>query len=65
MSPPDVNQQDKPTPQAGDRDRKKERLAAELRANLQRRKAQARSRRAGEADSRPEGLMTERGDEEV
>jgi hypothetical protein len=37
----------------GDR---KERLAAELRANLQKRKAQARARRAGEADSRPEGI---------
>jgi hypothetical protein len=32
------------------------RLAEELRANLQRRKAQARSRRAGEADRRPEGI---------
>ena len=32
------------------------RLAEELRANLQRRKAQARSRREGEADDRPEGL---------
>jgi hypothetical protein len=27
-----------------------------LRANLQRRKAQARSRRAGEPDHRPEGI---------
>jgi hypothetical protein len=35
---------------------RKARLAAELRANLQRRKAQARSRRAGEADPRPEGI---------
>ncbi|UUP19088.1 hypothetical protein [Nitratireductor thuwali] len=33
-----------------------ERLAAELRANLARRKAQARSRRAGEADGREEGI---------
>ncbi|MDN5928102.1 MAG: hypothetical protein L0I29_13595 [Hyphomicrobiales bacterium] len=32
------------------------RLAEELRANLQRRKVQARSRRAGEADRRPEGI---------
>lgn len=32
------------------------RLAEELRANLQRRKAQTRSRRTGEADERPEGL---------
>ena len=35
---------------------RKERLAAELRANLQKRKAQARARRAGAADARDEGL---------
>lgn len=35
---------------------RKERLAEELRANLHKRKAQARSRRTGEADSRPDGL---------
>jgi len=40
---------------AGKADRKA-RLAEELRANLARRKAQARSRRAGAADERPEGL---------
>ena len=40
----------------GRRDDRKARLAEQLRANLQRRKAQARSRRAGEADPRPEGL---------
>ncbi|MEW9807819.1 hypothetical protein ABUE31_17660 [Mesorhizobium sp. ZMM04-5] len=40
---------------AGKSDRKA-RLAEELRANLQRRKAQARSRRTGGADERPEGL---------
>ena len=33
---------------------REQRLAAELRANLARRKAQARSRRAGEADRREE-----------
>ncbi|MBL8583474.1 MAG: hypothetical protein JNL61_14780 [Rhizobiaceae bacterium] len=43
-------------------DERKARLAAELRANLQRRKAQARSRRAGEADSRVDGLGRETGD---
>jgi hypothetical protein len=32
------------------------RLAEELRANLLRRKAQAKSRRAGAADERPDGL---------
>ena len=41
---------------AGKADRRKARLAEELRANLQRRKAQARSRRTGGADERPEGL---------
>ena len=35
---------------------RKARLAEELRANLQRRKQQARARRAGEADQRPEGI---------
>jgi hypothetical protein len=40
---------------AGKADRKA-RLAEELRANLARRKAQARSRRTGGADERPEGL---------
>ncbi|WP_404935001.1 hypothetical protein [Nitratireductor sp. L15S-10] len=38
-----------------DEERKK-RLAAQLRANLARRKAQARSRRQGEADQSPDGL---------
>ncbi len=37
-------------------DGRQAKLAEQLRANLQRRKAQARSRRAGEADRRPEGL---------
>lgn len=40
---------------------RKARLAEQLRANLQRRKAQARARRAGDADQRPEGLDTEKG----
>jgi hypothetical protein len=35
---------------------RKARLAEALRNNLQRRKAQARSRRTGGADERPEGL---------
>jgi hypothetical protein len=38
------------------RDSREERLAAQLRANLQKRKAQARARRSGEADPRPDGL---------
>ena len=37
-------------------DRRKDRLSQQLRANLARRKAQARAKRAGEADDRPEGL---------
>jgi hypothetical protein len=36
---------------------RKDRLAEQLRANLQKRKAQSRSRRTGEADQRPEGLV--------
>jgi hypothetical protein len=43
------------TPKKGGNDRKT-RLAEELRANLLKRKAQARSRRSGLADQRPEGL---------
>jgi hypothetical protein len=35
---------------------RKARLAEQLRANLQRRKQQARSRRTGAADERPEGI---------
>jgi hypothetical protein len=35
---------------------RKARLAEELRANLQKRKAQLRSRRTGAADNRPEGI---------
>ena len=38
------------------KDDRKARLAEQLRANLQKRKAQARSRRTGEADSRQEGI---------
>lgn len=44
---------------AGRADRKA-RLAEALRANLQRRKAQARSRRQGAADAQPDGLSTDR-----
>jgi hypothetical protein len=44
------------TPAATPRQKREARLAEELRANLQKRKAQARSRRTGEADERPEGL---------
>jgi hypothetical protein len=42
--------------QTGSSAERKKRLAEELRGNLQKRKAQARSRRTGEADSRPEGI---------
>ncbi len=37
-------------------DPKKDRLAKQLRANLARRKAQARAKRAGDADDRAEGI---------
>ncbi|KAB2711568.1 hypothetical protein F9K88_09330 [Brucella intermedia] len=37
-------------------DQRKKRRAEELRANLMRRKAQLRSRRAGEADDRNDGI---------
>lgn len=48
----------RPQPKKSDvaHERRKARLAEQLRVNLQRRKAQARSRRAGEADQRPDGL---------
>jgi hypothetical protein len=42
--------------QTGSSDERRKRLAEELRANLQKRKAQARSRRTGDADNRPEGI---------
>lgn len=41
---------------------RKARLAEQLRANLQRRKAQARARRTGEADERPEGIAAAKPD---
>jgi hypothetical protein len=47
------------TKEAGNRTKdnaRKARLAQELRANLQKRKAQLRSRRSGNANSRPEGI---------
>jgi len=43
-------------PQESPKDDRKARLAEQLRANLQKRKAQARARRAGEVESRPEGI---------
>jgi hypothetical protein len=48
------------TKEAAEKERKvadrKARLAEELRLNLQKRKAQTRSRRTGEADTRPDGI---------
>jgi hypothetical protein len=44
-------------------DQRKARLADELRANLLKRKAQARSRRTGEADERPDGISAAGKDE--
>jgi hypothetical protein len=54
-----MNESEAPgTPGSAAERRRKARLAEELRANLARRKAQARSRRTGGADERPEGLAT-------
>jgi hypothetical protein len=47
---------DKPKSRPADGAGRKTRLAEALRANLQRRKAQTRSRRAGDADRRPDSL---------
>ncbi|MGX9571251.1 hypothetical protein [Mesorhizobium sp. f-mel] len=55
--PPDKGGPSKKDSQPKKADRKS-RLAEQLRANLQKRKAQSRSRRTGEADQRPEGLGT-------
>src|SRR5690606_13602744 len=60
MPPSSDENPPRPDPRRSDR---KARLAEQLRANLQRRKAQARSRRAGEADPRPEGLAAARPEE--
>ncbi|MEX4007003.1 hypothetical protein V1479_06785 [Mesorhizobium sediminum] len=54
---------DSASKQTEEQDRKAARLAQKLRANLQRRKAQARSRGEGGADSRPEGLLKGEGDD--
>ncbi len=43
-------------PEKPQQSRRQARLADELRANLQRRKAQSRARRTGGPDERPEGL---------
>ncbi|AGB44830.1 hypothetical protein LB516_01010 [Mesorhizobium sp. CO1-1-7] len=47
---------DKTNPPKNSGTTRKNRLAEQLRANLQKRKAQSRSRRTGEADQRPDGL---------
>ncbi|MEP9373519.1 hypothetical protein [Mesorhizobium sp. KR1-2] len=44
-------------------EQRKARLAEELRANLLKRKAQARSRRTGNPDDRPEGISAAGKDE--
>lgn len=44
-------------------DHRKARLAEQLRTNLQKRKAQSRARRAGDADSRDEGLQAAKTEE--
>ena len=55
----------KNAPQKTPKDARAARLAEQLRANLQRRKAQTRSRREGEADGRaglPAGSHGDKGD---
>ena len=47
-------------PDSGQKADRKARLAEQLRANLQKRKAQARARRSGAADARPEGISATR-----
>lgn len=54
----------KPKMPSSGADKRQARLAVELRANLMKRKAQARSRRTGEADARPEGLAAAEGQTE-
>ena len=49
-------------PKKTPKDARAARLAEQLRANLARRKAQARARREGEADERPEGIAAAAGD---
>lgn len=49
--------EEKPNKHAQRQQAQKARLTERLRANLQRRKAQARSRREGEPDARPDGLL--------
>ena len=44
------------SPPKNPKDTRAVRLAEQLRANLQRRKAQSRARREGAADERPEGI---------
>lgn len=46
----------KPKGRVAKQSEREARLAAELRANLARRKAQARSRRGGKADAAPEDI---------
>ncbi|MER9891335.1 hypothetical protein NKJ40_04420 [Mesorhizobium sp. M0119] len=55
VSPNKPPKKDDPAKKAGAG--RKDRLAEQLRANLQKRKAQSRSRRTGDADERPEGLQ--------
>ena len=52
-------------PKDSRKDERSERLAKQLRANLARRKAQARAQRAGGADEREDGLPAASGAAEV
>ena len=52
----DMNQDDRTQPKDAGKKSREQRLREQLRANLQRRKAQTRARRSGSPDERPEGL---------
>lgn len=54
--PQTLNSRENPKGAQTAEDRRKERLSKQLKANLNRRKAQARARRAGEEDNRDEGI---------
>ena len=58
-----MTSQTRPPPRTSEAERQEaarnKRLAERLRVNLQKRKAQSRARRAGEADERPDGLLQE------
>lgn len=57
-----MNEDDTHDEKQNQADRRNKRLAEQLRANLARRKAQTRSRRAGDADERNTGITAGKDD---